>query len=108
MNNLFKGDHDLTQLQRALVSFAAGSLPNLAELELYAKAVDNSGGESRSEAVAVKTSNAGAPQLPYLVAFTLPPKPQELSRVSGQGSRVESLLRPRCGSRASYPHRGPV
>jgi hypothetical protein len=28
VNNLFKGDHDLTQLQRALVSFAAGSLPN--------------------------------------------------------------------------------
>jgi hypothetical protein len=68
-----------------LISFAAGALPNLAELELVAQTFDITGREAVSPAVPVKVSNAGAPTLSYLVAFTLPPKPTG-QRVRGTGS----------------------
>jgi len=70
-----------------LASFAAGSLPNLAELELLAQAIDKTGKSATSAPVAVKTNNAGAPTLSYLVAYTLPPRPAGLGVQA-----VQSLL----------------
>jgi len=46
-----------------LISFTAGALPNLAEVELIAEALDTTGASEKSQPVSLKTSNAGTPQL---------------------------------------------
>lgn len=71
-----------------LISFAAGSLPNGAELELIAQATDRSGSSATSAPVEVRTNNAGAPQLGYLASFTLPPKPSGTAPLGSGGGLI--------------------
>jgi Bacterial Ig domain len=56
-----------------VVSWNSEAQPNQAELELVAVGKDQSGNESESSPVAVKTQNASSPNLQLLTAYTLIP-----------------------------------
>lgn len=56
-----------------VVSWYTPGVPNMADLELYADAEDTAGLHALSDPVWVKTSNAGAPTLKSVAAYTLPP-----------------------------------
>ena len=58
-----------------VISWNTLGVPNAADLELYASAFDTAGNKGDSSAVRVKTANQNVPNLNYLVAYTLPPRP---------------------------------
>jgi hypothetical protein len=57
----------------------AAGMPNNADLELQAVAVDKNGNEGISTPVAVRTQNPGTPALNLLACFTYPPQVQTAS-----------------------------
>jgi hypothetical protein len=57
----------------------AAGMPNNADLELQAVAVDKNGNEGISTPVAVRTQNPGTPALNLLACFTYPPQVQSAS-----------------------------
>ena len=57
----------------------AAGMPNNADLELQAVAVDKVGNEGLSTPVAVRTQNPGSPALNLLACFTYPPQVQTAS-----------------------------
>ena len=65
------------------------SLPNQAELELYALATNTAGVDGSSDPVRVKTANSGLPSLSYLAAFTYPPQPA--ATIQSSGAKPSSL-----------------
>ncbi len=75
-----------------VVSWNTFGVPNAADLELYASAFDTAGNKGDSAAVRVKTANQNVPNLNYLVAYTLPPRPAGITSArAGTPSSITGL-----------------